>query len=156
MATDLARSAADGGRVRVATLNAFGLREGWKRRRDVMAAAFTELDADLVALQEVVVRPDYDQVRDLANEMFGVRKFWHKRIVRSGVNTLEPYRSNPPELTLGADDHRPQLEEVEVLAAVADAPLAVEDGPAVLELDRERRRREHRAREREPVPSGEA
>ena len=36
--------------------------------------------------------------------MFGVRKFWHKRIVRSGVNTLEPYRSNPEELTLRADD----------------------------------------------------
>ena len=45
-----------------------------------------------------------DQVRDLANEMFGVRKFWHKRIVRSGVNTLEPYRSNPAQLTLQADD----------------------------------------------------
>ncbi len=45
-----------------------------------------------------------DQVRDLANEMFGVRKFWHKRIVRSGINTLEPYRSNPAELTLAADD----------------------------------------------------
>ncbi|WP_375423050.1 M24 family metallopeptidase [uncultured Friedmanniella sp.] len=45
-----------------------------------------------------------DQVRDLANEMFGVRKFWHKRIVRSGVNTLEPYRSNPPDRTLEADD----------------------------------------------------
>jgi Xaa-Pro aminopeptidase len=45
-----------------------------------------------------------DQIRDLANEMFGVRKFWHKRIVRSGVNTLEPYRSNPPDRILSADD----------------------------------------------------
>lgn len=45
-----------------------------------------------------------DQIRDLAHEMFGVRKFWHKRIVRSGANTLEPYRSNPAELTLAADD----------------------------------------------------
>ncbi|GAB2590447.1 M24 family metallopeptidase [Microlunatus antarcticus] len=45
-----------------------------------------------------------DEIRDLANEMFGVRKFWHKRIVRSGVNTLEPYRSNPAELTLESDD----------------------------------------------------
>ena len=45
-----------------------------------------------------------DQVRELANELFGVEKFWHKRIVRAGVNTLEPYKSNPPDRTLGDDD----------------------------------------------------
>ena len=45
-----------------------------------------------------------DLIRNLANEMFGVRKFWHKRVVRSGVNTMEPYRSNPPDLTLQPDD----------------------------------------------------
>jgi Xaa-Pro dipeptidase len=45
-----------------------------------------------------------DQIRDLANEMFGVRKFWHKRIVRSGANTMEPYRSNPADLTIQSDD----------------------------------------------------
>ena len=36
--------------------------------------------------------------------MFGTRRFWHKRIVRSGVNTLEPYRSNPPDLRIADDD----------------------------------------------------
>ncbi|MCW2786523.1 MAG: aminopeptidase [Marmoricola sp.] len=45
-----------------------------------------------------------DQIRELANELFDVQRFWHKRIVRSGINTLEPYRSNPPDLTIGADD----------------------------------------------------
>ncbi|MFE5699501.1 M24 family metallopeptidase [Rhodococcus koreensis] len=45
-----------------------------------------------------------DGARDLADEMFGTRRFWHKRIVRSGVNTLEPYRSNPPDLTIADDD----------------------------------------------------
>lgn len=45
-----------------------------------------------------------DQIRELANEMFGVRKYWHKRIVRAGVNTLEPYRANPPDRVLAADD----------------------------------------------------
>src|ERR687887_168829 len=53
-------------------------------------------------------------------------------------------------LALGADDHRPQLEQVEVSALVADAALAVEDRAAVLELDRDRCGREHRAGEREP------
>jgi Xaa-Pro aminopeptidase len=40
----------------------------------------------------------------LAKEMFGVKKYWHKRIVRSGANTLLPYRENPPDLTLQDDD----------------------------------------------------
>jgi Xaa-Pro aminopeptidase len=45
-----------------------------------------------------------DGIRDLANEMFGVRNFWHKRIVRSGPNTLHPYRENPPDRTIEDDD----------------------------------------------------
>jgi endonuclease/exonuclease/phosphatase family metal-dependent hydrolase len=63
----------DSGRsVRVATLNAFGLREDWPGRRTVLAAGFAELQADLVALQEVVVRPDHDQVRELLGEGYHV------------------------------------------------------------------------------------
>ncbi|GAA2530990.1 M24 family metallopeptidase [Winogradskya humida] len=45
-----------------------------------------------------------DQIRDLANEMFGVAKFWHKRIVRAGPNTLHPYRENPPDRLITDDD----------------------------------------------------
>ncbi len=45
-----------------------------------------------------------DQVKDLTNEMFGIREFWHKRIVRSGVNTMEPDRSNLADLTIQPDD----------------------------------------------------
>jgi Xaa-Pro dipeptidase len=45
-----------------------------------------------------------DEIRDLANTLFDVRRFWHKRIVRSGVNTIEPYRANPPDLTIQDDD----------------------------------------------------
>ena len=45
-----------------------------------------------------------DAVRDLANEMFGTTKHWHKRIIRAGVNTLLPYKENPPDRVLGADD----------------------------------------------------
>lgn len=41
---------------------------------------------------------------NLAFELFGIRKYWHKRIVRSGPNTLLPYRENPPDLTIQADD----------------------------------------------------
>jgi Xaa-Pro aminopeptidase len=43
-------------------------------------------------------------IRDLAADMYGVSRHWHKRIVRAGVNTLEPYRQNPPDRAIGADD----------------------------------------------------
>lgn len=45
-----------------------------------------------------------NEVMSLAKEMFGVKKYWHKRIVRSGVNTLLPYKANPSDLTLQDDD----------------------------------------------------
>jgi Xaa-Pro aminopeptidase len=44
------------------------------------------------------------EVFDLAFELFGIRKFWHKRIVRSGKNTLLPYKENPEDLTIEEDD----------------------------------------------------
>lgn len=44
------------------------------------------------------------QVYDLAFELFGISKYWHKRIVRAGANTLRPYDDNPPDLTLQQDD----------------------------------------------------
>ena len=45
-----------------------------------------------------------DQIRDLANEMFGTTRHWHKRIVRSGPHTLFPYRENPPDRVIEPDD----------------------------------------------------
>ena len=45
-----------------------------------------------------------DQIRDLANEMFGKTRHWHKRIVRSGPHTMFPYRENPPDRVIEADD----------------------------------------------------
>lgn len=44
------------------------------------------------------------EVFELAFELFGIKKFWHKRIVRSGKNTLLPYRNNPPNLTIQEND----------------------------------------------------
>ena len=41
---------------------------------------------------------------NLAFEMYGIKKFWHKRIVRSGKNTLCPYRENPDNLTIQNED----------------------------------------------------
>ena len=40
----------------------------------------------------------------LAASMYGISRYWHKRIVRAGRNTLAPYDENPPDLTVGEDD----------------------------------------------------
>lgn len=45
-----------------------------------------------------------DDVFELAREMFGIEKYWHKRIVRTGKNTLCPYDENPPTLMIAKDD----------------------------------------------------
>jgi len=45
-----------------------------------------------------------DEVYELAFEMFAIRKYWHKRIVRAGKNTLLPYKENPPDLIIQSDD----------------------------------------------------
>jgi Xaa-Pro dipeptidase len=40
----------------------------------------------------------------LAEKMYGIARYWHKRIVRAGRNTLAPYDENPPDLTVTEDD----------------------------------------------------
>lgn len=45
-----------------------------------------------------------DRVRDLGAELFGIERHWHKRVVRAGPNTLQPYRENPPDRVIEADD----------------------------------------------------
>src|ERR1700749_4739506 len=44
------------------------------------------------------------EIFELAEKLLGIQKYWHKRIVRSGKNTLSPYRENPPDLILQQDD----------------------------------------------------
>jgi Xaa-Pro aminopeptidase len=44
------------------------------------------------------------EVSKLAQELFGIEKHWHKRIVRTGINTLFPYDENPPNLLIQQDD----------------------------------------------------
>lgn len=43
-------------------------------------------------------------IYELAKSEFRINKFWHKRIVRAGKNTLHPYKVNPENLTIQADD----------------------------------------------------
>ncbi|MBV9485376.1 MAG: aminopeptidase P family protein [Frankiaceae bacterium] len=44
------------------------------------------------------------EIRDVAANALGVTRHWHKRVVRSGPNTLQPYHQNPPDREIEADD----------------------------------------------------
>ncbi|TQC47371.1 aminopeptidase P family protein [Rhodococcus sp. WS4] len=74
---------------------------------DAQAKAAELFDA---VTSEGVIRPGLleseasNTIRDLAADLFGISRYWHKRIVRAGVNTLEPYRENPPDRLIGDDD----------------------------------------------------
>jgi Xaa-Pro dipeptidase len=59
--------------------------------RNLFRAGLTEKDVN-------------DAIFSLAKELFGTDTHWHKRIVRAGANTLEPYDEDPPNLTIGSDD----------------------------------------------------
>ena len=85
------------------------------RTEDERASRLLDAQANAVALFDEVVargiiaagqgeRAVSDQIRDLANEMFGKTRHWHKRIVRAGPHTLFPYQENPPDRVIEADD----------------------------------------------------
>ncbi|GAP88288.1 putative peptidase M24 [Rosellinia necatrix] len=44
------------------------------------------------------------EIHELGQRRHGVRTHWHKRVVRSGPNTLQPYAENPADRVLAADD----------------------------------------------------
>ena len=44
------------------------------------------------------------EIFNLAYDLFGIKKYWHKRIVRAGKNTLKPYKENPSNLMIKDDD----------------------------------------------------
>jgi Xaa-Pro dipeptidase len=44
------------------------------------------------------------EIRDLAADMFGVTRHWHRRIVRAGENTLQPFKEHPPDRVIVDDD----------------------------------------------------
>jgi Xaa-Pro aminopeptidase len=45
-----------------------------------------------------------DQVHEIAREKFGLRRHWHKRVVRSGPNAVMGYHDDPPDRRTTDDD----------------------------------------------------
>lgn len=72
--------------------------------QDKAAQLFAEIERRGMVRPGVRERELSDEIRDLAADMFGVTRHWHKRIVRAGDNTLAPYRKKPPDREIAADD----------------------------------------------------
>jgi hypothetical protein len=68
------------------------------------AELFAAVEAGGLIAPGLGERQASDAIRDLAADMFGTERWWHKRIVRAGPNTLQPYRENPPDRVMTADD----------------------------------------------------
>jgi Xaa-Pro aminopeptidase len=45
-----------------------------------------------------------DEIAQIAKDQFGVENHWGKKIVRTGVNTLQPYSADPPDLVIREGD----------------------------------------------------
>ncbi|WP_295123606.1 M24 family metallopeptidase [uncultured Chitinophaga sp.] len=65
---------------------------------------FRTLEERLILIAGQTEKELNTRIYDLAFELFGIHKYWHKRIVRAGVNTLSPYDDNPPNLMIMPDD----------------------------------------------------
>lgn len=72
--------------------------------QDKAAQLFDEIERRGMIRPGVAERQLSDERHDLAGAMFGVRQHWHRRIVRAGPNTLQPFQERPPDRTIAADD----------------------------------------------------
>jgi Xaa-Pro aminopeptidase len=45
-----------------------------------------------------------EEIIKIAKEEFGIENHWHKKIVRTGINTLQPFIANPPDEIIQKDD----------------------------------------------------
>lgn len=80
------------------------------------ARAASLVDAEQKAIQlfneieRTLIRPGVsektlsDEIHALGVERFNVRTHWHKRLIRSGPNTLRPFDDNPADRIIEEDD----------------------------------------------------
>ncbi len=72
--------------------------------QDKAAELFAQIEQRELIVPGVTERAASDAIRDLAADLFGMDRHWHKRIVRAGPNTLQPYDENPPDRIIADDD----------------------------------------------------
>src|ERR1700733_10098316 len=65
---------------------------------------FAEIEAQQIVRPGMAESEINESVYVLAGRMYGISRYWHKRIVRAGSNTLAPYDENPPDFMVREDD----------------------------------------------------
>lgn len=65
---------------------------------------FTKIEELKLVLPGKTEKELNTEVYNLAYDLFRIKKYWHKRIVRAGKNTLLPYKENPENLTIQEED----------------------------------------------------
>jgi Xaa-Pro dipeptidase len=72
--------------------------------QDKAARLFAEVTESSLVRAGIGERALANEIRDLASHLFGITRHSHKRIVRSGENTLETVRGHPPDRVIDDDD----------------------------------------------------
>ena len=104
---DEARSAAHdaSGRDAAPSGTALGPREHALWTAQLRAEALFTAVVDQGLIQPGVLESELsEQIRMLARARFGITRHWHRRVVRSGPNTVMTYYDEPPDRRLEADD----------------------------------------------------
>jgi len=68
------------------------------------AQLFDEIERRAMIRPGVGERELSEEIAGLAVQMFGVTRHWHRRIVRAGENTLQPFAEHPPDRVIAVDD----------------------------------------------------
>ena len=78
-----------------------------ERLRDAEAKAgqlFEEIERRGLIRPGVGEKELSDDINALAADLLGVTRHWHRRIVRAGENTLQPFKEHPPDRVIADDD----------------------------------------------------
>ncbi|OBI26971.1 M24 family metallopeptidase [Mycobacterium sp. E2238] len=68
------------------------------------ARLFDEIERRAMIRPGVSEKRLSEEINQLAAEMLGVTRHWHRRIVRAGENTLQPFSERPPDRVVADDD----------------------------------------------------
>ncbi|MBV9353175.1 MAG: aminopeptidase P family protein, partial [Mycobacterium sp.] len=72
--------------------------------QDKAAQLFDEIERREMIRPGVGERQLSNEIRELAAQLLGATGHWHRRIVRAGENTLQPFRERPPDRVVADGD----------------------------------------------------
>lgn len=65
---------------------------------------FNDVESNKLIQPGLTEKQVNQSIYDLAETLFGIKKYWHKRIVRAGKNTIHPYQENPMDVVIENTD----------------------------------------------------